>query len=172
MDENYSCHKIWFHAIKGACEIRNYLPVKLKGVLTRPFDIYHHVKPDLRTLFPLLSVKCVDNVNDSKNQKKIHWKSLKCISIERTQNTISSSYTTHHWKKSNSKYIFYSKLLEVIVFDLPHDGGVFFSGYHPKAGEHFLPGLYINTIIYYIIHQHHHILHNHTFRLILSIHQG
>ena len=59
----------WFFSIKKLCDIINYLKVILKGVFTSPFNIYHHVKPYLGTLFQLLSVEYIDKLKDIKNHR-------------------------------------------------------------------------------------------------------
>ena len=59
----------WFHAIKRACEIKNYLPVNLKGLITTPHELVYHVKPDMRCLFPMFSVAYIDKEEDSNTQR-------------------------------------------------------------------------------------------------------
>lgn len=54
----------WFYAVKRACEVSNYLPLKSKGILTSSFELVHHQKPDLRTLFPMFSVAYIDKEYD------------------------------------------------------------------------------------------------------------
>ena len=46
----------WWHAVKRACEVSNYLPIKANDKITTPFYLTHHKLPDLRTLFPMFSV--------------------------------------------------------------------------------------------------------------------
>ena len=37
----------WFLAIKRACQVHNYLPVNVKGQITSPHELVHHIKPDM-----------------------------------------------------------------------------------------------------------------------------
>ena len=55
----------WFHAIKRACKVSNYLLIKLKGQITSSHKIVHHVKPDIRTLFPMFSIAYLDKSEDN-----------------------------------------------------------------------------------------------------------
>jgi hypothetical protein len=50
----------WFYAVKRAAEVCNYFPYKLEdGSFSIPFELAHHMKPDLRVLFRLLALAAV-----------------------------------------------------------------------------------------------------------------
>ena len=40
--------KFWYHALKRAAEVSNYLPLKVNNKLTTPFEMVYNSKPDLR----------------------------------------------------------------------------------------------------------------------------
>ena len=53
----------WFWALRHATQMVNYIPCKVNGELTTPFELVHGVKPDYRVVFRLFStvyfrVKC------------------------------------------------------------------------------------------------------------------
>jgi hypothetical protein len=45
----------WFWALRHATQVSNYIPCKVNGELTTPFELVHGVKPDYRVLFRLFS---------------------------------------------------------------------------------------------------------------------
>ena len=59
----------WFYAIKRAVEVSNYLPVTLRGQITTPFELAHHVKPNIQIqiLLPIFSIAYIDKPSDSNN---------------------------------------------------------------------------------------------------------
>ena len=59
----------WFHAIKRACQISNYLPVNVKGQITSPHELVHHQKPDMRCNFPLIPIAYVNKDLDSTTKR-------------------------------------------------------------------------------------------------------
>ena len=46
----------WWHAIKRAVEVSNYIPIKIDDTITTPHKLVHGTKPDLRCLLPMFSV--------------------------------------------------------------------------------------------------------------------
>ncbi len=62
----------WFYAVRHAALVCNYFPFKLEnGSYSTPFELAHHVKPDLRVLFPLFGLAAVrrERIGDSKLTK-------------------------------------------------------------------------------------------------------
>ena len=57
--------EFWFYVVKGAVQVSNYLYVRLRGQLTPPFEIVYHTKPDIRSLFPLISITYIDKQQDN-----------------------------------------------------------------------------------------------------------
>ena len=51
----------WYYAIQHAVEVSNYLPVKLHGIPTTPFELVYHHQPDIRSLIPLFSIAYIDH---------------------------------------------------------------------------------------------------------------
>ncbi len=50
----------WFYAVRRAAEICNYFPISLEdGSLMTPFELVHHLKPDLRGLFKPFTLAAV-----------------------------------------------------------------------------------------------------------------
>ena len=76
--------KLWFHALKRAAEVSNYLPIKIDNCLTSPFELVYKTKPDLRNLFPLFSVGYIRRSRDATtNRLTFHSTLLRCICIGR-----------------------------------------------------------------------------------------
>jgi hypothetical protein len=50
----------WYYAVRRATEICNYFPMPLEdGKLSTPFELVHHVKPDLCLLFKPFALAAV-----------------------------------------------------------------------------------------------------------------
>jgi len=50
----------WFYAVLCAAEVCNYFPVSLEdGTMSTPFEMAHHVKPDLRLMFKPFALAAV-----------------------------------------------------------------------------------------------------------------
>ena len=56
-------------ALKRAATAHNYLPFRLRGQITTPFELVHHEKFDIRNLFPMFDVAYIEKVSDG--DKKI-----------------------------------------------------------------------------------------------------
>ena len=69
--------EFWFYAVQRAVQVSNYLPIRLRGQLTSPFEIVHHTKPDIRSLFPLFSIAYIDKQQDNTTMRE----NLQCQSI-------------------------------------------------------------------------------------------
>ena len=55
----------WFHAIQHSCRMSNQILAKVEGKLTTPFEIFHHVAPDICTWFPIFSIAYFYKESDS-----------------------------------------------------------------------------------------------------------
>ena len=74
----------WYHALKRAVEVSNYLPIKVNNKLTTPFEMVYKTKPDLRNLFPMFSVGYIYCSRDATtNRLTFHSTSLRCICLSR-----------------------------------------------------------------------------------------
>ena len=72
----------WYYALKRAFQVINYLPIKLRGQITMSFEIFHHVKPDIRTLFPMFSIAYADkHDNNATHQSNMMAQSIWVIII-------------------------------------------------------------------------------------------
>jgi dUTPase len=57
LNENLLPRQFWFHALKYAVQVSNYLPVKLtNGQVSTPYELAHGTTPDYRKLIPLFAV--------------------------------------------------------------------------------------------------------------------
>ena len=63
--------KFWFHALKRAAEVSNYLPLTVNDTLTTPFKLAYKQKPDLHNILPLFSVSYVSE--DQEIQQRTDW---------------------------------------------------------------------------------------------------
>jgi len=79
----------WYYAVNRAAEVCNYFPYQLEdGIITTPFDLVHHSKPDLHVLFPLFGLVAVrrERIGDDK-LSKFDAQSLPMIAIGRCLNS-------------------------------------------------------------------------------------
>ena len=76
--------KFWYHALKRAAEVSNYLPLTVNDTLTTPFELVYKTKPDLRNLLPMFSVSYVRRSRDANtNRLTFHSTSIRCICLGR-----------------------------------------------------------------------------------------
>ena len=59
--------QFWWYAIKRACEVTNYVPIKVNGEITTPFKLTYNTKPDLRNLVPFFSVVYLRSYREGKS---------------------------------------------------------------------------------------------------------
>jgi hypothetical protein len=80
---------LWYYAVRRAADVCNYFPFCLEdGSFTTPFELVHHVKPDLRSMFKpfgLAAVRCERTGNES--LRKFDSQSLPMIAIGKCQNS-------------------------------------------------------------------------------------
>lgn len=70
--KNLLPHQFWFHALKYAVQVSNYLPVKLtNGNVSTPYELAHGTQPDYHKLIPLFVVVYtkVDSTTATQNNK-------------------------------------------------------------------------------------------------------
>jgi hypothetical protein len=83
--------KFWFYAVKRAAEVCNYFPVKFDdGPWSTPFELAHHVKPDLRVLFKMFGLAAVRRERTSSNLSlnKFESQSVPMIAVGRCPNSM------------------------------------------------------------------------------------
>ena len=61
--------QFWWYAIRLACEVSNYTPIRVDGVLTTPYEMAYHVKPDLRNMLPMFGVGYLQRYRDLGSQR-------------------------------------------------------------------------------------------------------
>jgi len=110
----------WFYAVRRAAEVCNYFPMSLEdGIMSTPFEIAHHVKPDLRLMFKPFALAAVRRErNGDATLQKFDSQSLPMIVLGRcpvsnglqfynpVNGSIVSSidYTIQHHVTSGSKF--------------------------------------------------------------------
>jgi len=79
----------WYYAVCRAAEVCNYFPFHLEdGSFTTPFELVHHVKPDLRTMFKPFGLAVVQGeCKGNESLKKFDSQSLPMIAIGKCQNS-------------------------------------------------------------------------------------
>jgi deoxyuridine 5'-triphosphate nucleotidohydrolase len=138
LTENLLPRQFWFHALKYAVHVSNYLPVKLtNGQVSTPHELAHGTSPDYRKLIPIFSVGYtkVDTATATTNNNLVTSQTTPTILIglddqsdgylfynPSTKSIISSSdFRLDHSRPSGP------------LFNLPHESGNFgFSLYDPQ----------------------------------------
>ena len=119
----------WWHSLKRATEVANYIPLKIDGQLTTPHELAYGHKVDLRNILPLFAVAYVRNNNDSNSMNS---NSMRAILIGRS----SKSHTYEFYHPATKKIISSSiyRIDETIpsgpTFNLQYDGGLYFNKFN------------------------------------------
>ena len=125
-----------FYAIKCEVEVSNYLPIQLRGQITTPFELAHHIKSDIRTLIPMFSIAYSDKQSDSASiRKNLHSQSLRVIVIGRCNESNCVQFYHPPSKKilTSAVYKLDPTLAADPIFNLKYDGRLFFNTYHNEA---------------------------------------
>ena len=141
----------WFYAIKRAVEVSNYLPVTLRGQITTPFELAHHVKPNIRTLLPMFSIAYIDKPSDSNDVREtLHCQSLRVIVIGRcnTSNCVEFYHPPSKQILRSTVYKLDPTLAAGPIFNLRYDGGLFFNTYHNEADIHLQATHTLDSMVY------------------------
>jgi len=67
----------WYHALKRATEVSNYLLIKISNKLSTPHQLAYGVKADMKNLFPMFAVSYIGY----KNQKLFANQTTRAIAI-------------------------------------------------------------------------------------------
>ena len=124
--------KFWFHALKRAAEVSNYLPLKIDNNLTSPYELVYKCKPDLRNLFPLFSVGYIRRSRDATtNRLTFHSTSLRCICIGRddTSNQMQFFHPPSRQLIYSDDFVLDKNLCSGPTFNLDYDGGLYLHKY-------------------------------------------
>ena len=124
--------QFWWYAVKRACEVSNYAPIRIDGVLTTPFEQAYRVKPDLRNLVPMFSVAYLRRYRDADTQRS--WESsqsIRAICVGRSQYAKSLLFYHPPSQKTlhSDDFVLDETLAAGPAFDLPYEGGLFFNKY-------------------------------------------
>lgn len=122
----------WWYALRHAVMISNYLPIMINNILTTPYYLIHHKRPDLRNLIPLFSVGYITKYKDvTTSRRNIDSHSIRVILIGK--NTKSNSLIFYHPPTQKvlapDSYRLDETLPTGPVFHLEFDGGLHFNRY-------------------------------------------
>ena len=127
----------WWHAIKRASEMSNYIPLKLNNTLTTPHELVFGIQPDFQNILPMFSVAYVD-------YKDIHTlkiQTVKAILIGRSNISHALEFYHPQTKRVLTSAIF--RLDETLTagpsFGLPYDGGFYFHKFVDTSSQHIAP---------------------------------
>ena len=130
--------QFWFHALKCAAEVSNYLPLTVNNHLTTPFELVYDTKPDLRNLFPLFSVGYVRRSRDATtNRLTFHSTSIRCICLGRddASNQLEFYHPPTRQLLYSDDYILDKNLCSGPTFNLDYDGGLYLHKYKDHQDE-------------------------------------
>jgi hypothetical protein len=123
----------WFWALRHATQVSNYIPCKVDGELTTPFELVHGVKPDYRVLFRLFSTVYFRVERDGNRTRDgiAEARSKQGIAIGRDRKSDGLLIYCPHTKKyfvSNS-YKLDEGRSTANAFNLKYEGGIFIGLY-------------------------------------------
>ena len=120
----------WWHALKRATEVSNYIPLKINNTLNTPHGLVCGTKADMRNLFPLFSVAYIDYQNKN-NQNSFATQTTKAILIGRSDltNTLQFYHPPTKSIIDTAMYKIDESLIAGPAFALPFDGGIHFNTY-------------------------------------------
>lgn len=138
LTENLLPRQFWFHALKYAVQVSNYLPVKLtNGNISTPHELAHGIPPDYRKLIPLFAVAYtkVDSTTATQNDKLIR-QTVPTILIGNDDQSDGCLFYNPATKSiiSSSDYRIDTSRPSGPVFNLPHEeNGFGFSILNPQS---------------------------------------
>ena len=124
--------KFWYWAIRHSVQVHNYMPCKVEGKLTSPFELAHGTKPDYRILCRLFATTYFKHESDGERTRDgIESKSMQGILLGRSPKSNGYIVYCPHTKQ------FYDTIdLKIdegrntaTAFGLKYDGGLFFGLY-------------------------------------------
>jgi len=119
--------KFWWHALKRATEVSNYVPLRINGRLTTPHQEVFHQKVDMRNIIPMFTVSYIDY----KDQKTFNIQTTKAILIGKSNksNILEFFHPPTNSIISSTMYKLDESLVAGPTFNLPYDGGFHFNKY-------------------------------------------
>ena len=117
----------WWFALKRATEVSNYIPLKINGITTTPHQLTYNTKPDLRNLLPMFCVA----YPKYKAENNTDMRTCKAILVGRSDRTHTYMFYHPNTKKiiTTSECLLDERLPAGPAFNLPYDGGLFFTKY-------------------------------------------
>jgi len=143
----------WWHSIKRATEVANYIPLKIDGQLTTPHELTYGHKVDLRNILPLFAVSYIRNNTDSNSMNS---NSIRTILIGRS----SKSHTYEFYHPATKKIISSSiyRIDETIpagpTFNLQYDGGMYFNKFNENYKVNKSPTYSVNENAFVLQNNH------------------
>jgi len=138
LTQNLLPTQFWYHAIRRAVEVCNFLLVKTNGKITTPRELVHGTKLDMRTLFPLFSIAYVRKTRDGNViRTRFALQALCCILIGSCARSDGLELYHPATKQyiSSSDYALDTSRPSGPAFDLPYDGGVLIGLYDSKKKD-------------------------------------
>ena len=127
----------WWHAIKRASQMANYIPLKLNNKLTTPHELVFGVQPDFQNILPMFSVAYVDY----KDVHTLKTQTVKAILLGRSDISHALEFYHPHTKRVLTSAIF--RLDETLTagpsFGLPYDGGFYFHKFVDTSTQYIAP---------------------------------
>jgi hypothetical protein len=122
----------WFYAVRCAVEVCNNFPFRLEdGSFTTPFELVHHIKPDLRTLFKPFGLAAVRReLHGDESFKKFDSQSLPMIEVGKCQNSngIQIYNPMNGTFVSSIDYVFQDHVTSGTRFSYKYQPGILFIG--------------------------------------------
>ena len=142
----------WYFAIRRAVEVSNYMPVNSKGIITTPFELVHHQKPDINSLIPQFSIAYIDHpMTNNTNNESMSTQTLRTILVGKSEKTTGLEFYHPPSKQiiTSAVYRLDPTLAAGPIFDLNYDGGLFFNTYFNEADQHRPPQFTVNQTVYF-----------------------
>lgn len=139
--------KFWWHALKRATEVSNYVPIKINNILTTPHELAFKSKVDLRTLLPLFSVAYTSYNNGSNS---FNSNSCRAILIGRSNKTHAFEFFHPPTNKifTSATCIPDETIPAGPTFNLTYDGGLYFNKYNMKSSNMKIPTFHPEQQVY------------------------
>ena len=120
-------HSFWWFALKRATEVSNYIPLKIDSKLTTPHEKLYGCKPDMRNLIPIFSVAYTSYTT----QHSYNVQTVKTILVGKSDKSNSLIFFHPATKQiiTSARYRFDETLPSGPSFNLPYDGGLYFTKY-------------------------------------------
>ena len=133
-------------------EVSNYMLVNVKGLITTPFELVHHQKPNLHALIPLFSVAYIDHpMTNVSSTESMAPQTLRTILIGKSDETTAFEFYHPPSKQifSSAVYRLDTTLAAGPIFNLHYDGGLFFNTYYNEADANRPPQFTVDQQVFF-----------------------